>query len=356
MKNLESKHLLLRKFELSDANDMYQNWANDSEVTRYLTWLPHKNVNETAELLKIWCDDYDKPNNYNWAVVLNNTGELIGNVSVVRIDKNDSKCCDFGFCFSRKYWGNGIATQTLQIIFNYLFNEVGFDKINGYNNVENKASAKVMQKLMMSYDSVDNNTCTNNVGEFVSADHYTITKEQFNSVTVRKAYADEVDKVFDIYEGIITHLMSTTNFCGWIHGIYPTLDVAQKAFDKGELFVAIQSGEVIGSCVLNHEQAKQYLEIDWTINDDKPLVVHTVAINPKNLRQGVAHVLLEFAKVYAKEHDILTIRLDASEPNIPARKIYEDVGFIKRGEMDLQTNRCGINNWFGYEFIIKKEK
>ena len=35
---LETERLILRRFEIGDAEAMYKNWASDSEVTKYLTW------------------------------------------------------------------------------------------------------------------------------------------------------------------------------------------------------------------------------------------------------------------------------------------------------------------------------
>lgn len=39
---------------------MYYNWASDPEVTKYLTWQPHKSVEETTEILQQWEEDYSK--------------------------------------------------------------------------------------------------------------------------------------------------------------------------------------------------------------------------------------------------------------------------------------------------------
>ena len=36
-KRLETDRLVLRRFVIEDAMDMYQNWASDPEVTRFLT-------------------------------------------------------------------------------------------------------------------------------------------------------------------------------------------------------------------------------------------------------------------------------------------------------------------------------
>ena len=49
---IETERLLLRPLTPEDAPMMYANWANDPDVTRWLRWEPHKNVDETRELLK----------------------------------------------------------------------------------------------------------------------------------------------------------------------------------------------------------------------------------------------------------------------------------------------------------------
>lgn len=44
---LTTKRLVLRKFKIEDAENMYHNWASDPEVTRYLTWPAHSSVEVT---------------------------------------------------------------------------------------------------------------------------------------------------------------------------------------------------------------------------------------------------------------------------------------------------------------------
>ena len=45
---LETECLLLRPFQLEDAYDMFYGWANDPEVTKYLTWVTHQNVSNQS--------------------------------------------------------------------------------------------------------------------------------------------------------------------------------------------------------------------------------------------------------------------------------------------------------------------
>ena len=57
-KRIETERLALRRFAIGDAEAMYCNWASDSEVTKYLTWPAHDNVDVTRAVLKEWTAAY----------------------------------------------------------------------------------------------------------------------------------------------------------------------------------------------------------------------------------------------------------------------------------------------------------
>ena len=46
-KSLETERLLLRKPKIEDVEPMFNNWASDPEVTKYLTWPAHENIEVT---------------------------------------------------------------------------------------------------------------------------------------------------------------------------------------------------------------------------------------------------------------------------------------------------------------------
>lgn len=50
-KTLETSRLILRKFNENDYIKMFDNWSNDEKVTKYVSFNPHKNYNETKKLL-----------------------------------------------------------------------------------------------------------------------------------------------------------------------------------------------------------------------------------------------------------------------------------------------------------------
>ena len=148
---INTDRLLLRRFEFDDAYDMFKNWANDSVVTKFLTWKPHNNVDVTKEILEQWINEYEYNNIYDWAIELKEIGEVIGGISLVKLDENYYSC-EIGYCMSKRYWGKGIMSESLIAVIDYLFSEVGFNRIAAKHDTNNIASGKVMVKSGMKYE------------------------------------------------------------------------------------------------------------------------------------------------------------------------------------------------------------
>ncbi len=79
---IETERLVLRRLTPEDAGMMYQNWANDPQVTKFLRWEPHKNADETRELLTAWALLYPNGDYYQWGIVEKSTGQVFGSISV----------------------------------------------------------------------------------------------------------------------------------------------------------------------------------------------------------------------------------------------------------------------------------
>lgn len=149
---INTDRLLLRRFELDDAYDMFKNWANDSEITKFLSWKTHSSVGDTKEILEKWVNEY-KNNIYNWTIELKEIGEVIGSICIVKLDEKNYSC-EIGYCISRIYWSKGIMSESLKAVINYLFSEVGFNRIVAKHDTNNVASGKVMLKSGMNYEGI----------------------------------------------------------------------------------------------------------------------------------------------------------------------------------------------------------
>lgn len=173
---IHTDRLTLRRFTPDDAEQMYENWAKDERVTRYLTWPPHKSPELTRALLEGWCREYDKPDYYNWAMEYE--GKVIGNISVVRINER-SEWAELGYCMGYDYWGKGIMTEAAKAVMDYLFAEVGFNRIGIDHAAKNPASGRVAQKCGLSYEGTRRAYYKSLAGEYLDIVHYGILKNDW---------------------------------------------------------------------------------------------------------------------------------------------------------------------------------
>ncbi len=140
---LSTERLVLRRFEEKDASDIYRNYASDPLVTRYLTWNTHSSKEVSVQTAKAFHDGAFGP--YQWAVVLKETGQVIGSIGFVRINDENSEA-EFGYVIGRSWWNKGIMTEALHELLRFGFSECGFCRITGRYDVRNTASGRVMEK------------------------------------------------------------------------------------------------------------------------------------------------------------------------------------------------------------------
>ena len=67
-KELTTKRLKLRRFTVDDAQDRFNNWASDAEVTNFVSWLTHSTPDLNRELLGKLVEEYDKLDYYSLAI------------------------------------------------------------------------------------------------------------------------------------------------------------------------------------------------------------------------------------------------------------------------------------------------
>ena len=144
-KYLETERLILRKFNVNDAQKMFDNWATNSNVTKFLTWQPHANVEITKAVLNDWISKYNEDNFYQWAIVIKDKNEPIGSLSVVRINEDVNET-EIGYCIGEQWWRQGFTTEAFKRVIDFLFNEVGVKRICAKHDVNNPNSGKVMVK------------------------------------------------------------------------------------------------------------------------------------------------------------------------------------------------------------------
>ena len=169
-KVIKTPRLLLRPFVMEDAQAMYENWASDPEVTKYLTWPPHGSVEISRAILAQWVSSYQKADFYQWAIVLKELDEPIGSISVVS-HNDDLKKAEIGYCIGKNWWRQGITAEALIAVMDFLFDEVGMNRLEARHDPRNPQSGNVMKKAGMVYEGTSRQSDRNNQG-LCDACHY----------------------------------------------------------------------------------------------------------------------------------------------------------------------------------------
>ncbi len=176
---LETKRLILRRAVPEDARPMYENWASDPEVTKFLTWPAYSSLDAAKERMEIWAEGYGREDYYQWMIVLKELNQPIGSISVVSMNDRVGKA-EIGYCIGKPWWHQGIMSEALQAVIDFLFDQVGMNRIEAKHDPNNPHSGGVMRKCGMKYEGTSRQSSRNNQGVCDTA-CYSILKAEHNS-------------------------------------------------------------------------------------------------------------------------------------------------------------------------------
>lgn len=152
MPTLETERFLLRKLSLDDTDDMFE-YANKSEVTKFLTWSPHPDKAFTFDYLAYLQNRYKSGDFFDWAIVYKESGKMIGTCGFTRFFFQHNGA-EIGYVVNPEYHGHGIATEVVGRVIRYGFENLALERIEGKFMIENEASRRVMEKNQMMFEGI----------------------------------------------------------------------------------------------------------------------------------------------------------------------------------------------------------
>lgn len=172
--------------------------------------------------------------------------------------------------------------------------------------------------------------------------------------TICRGNSADLAKITELYNELIDTLEKGINYPGWEKYAYPAEDTAAEGIKDGTIYVMRDSNRIAGTVILNNIQPEAYNKLKWKVaaGDDEVLVVHTLAVHPDYFKCGIATRLLMFAEDLARSKKIKAIRLDTSDKNSPAAKLYEKCGYTLIGKVDLGLNIPGLEIFKCFEKSI----
>lgn len=146
----QTQRLRLRKPAMQDAEPIFQSYAQDAEVTKYLTWRPNRSIDETRQFIRSCLDGWKEGKSFHWAVIGEEDRRLLGMISA-RVEGHK---WELGYVLTRACWGRGYMTEAVTVLIQWALGQPGIYRVWSVCDVENLASARVMEKAGMTREGI----------------------------------------------------------------------------------------------------------------------------------------------------------------------------------------------------------
>lgn len=149
VKTLETSRLILRPWNLKDLDDLYE-YASMEDVGIHAGWLKHDSIEVSQQILQNFIQSHCE-----YAIVLKDINKTIGSIGIKNEILEKYKDLDqraIGYCLSKDYWGQGIMTEAVNRIHQYLFDDVGVDLLWIEHFKGNDRSSRVIIKTGYHYE------------------------------------------------------------------------------------------------------------------------------------------------------------------------------------------------------------
>ncbi len=149
-KILKTDRLRLRKAKLADAEAIFRQYAQDPEVTRYVSWRAHRNLDETREYVQMCLLAWDVGKAFHWVIESAEDKQVMGMI----IARVNAEKWELGYVLARAYWRQGYMTEALTAIIAWALKQKEIHRVWAVCDVDNIASARVMEKVGMQREGI----------------------------------------------------------------------------------------------------------------------------------------------------------------------------------------------------------
>ena len=123
---LQTQRLTLREMTLDDLPHISKILQDAETMTAYEGPFSDE---ETYTWVKRQLERYRKEGIGLWAVILNDTGELIGQCGISLQNVEGEKIPEIGYLFNRQYWHKGYAIEAAKACLDYGFNTLSLPEL-----------------------------------------------------------------------------------------------------------------------------------------------------------------------------------------------------------------------------------
>lgn len=137
--------------QVSDAAAIFAAYASDPVVTRFLSWKTYTEIPPLAEWLAGRVESWRTgEGQLTWLLSWRETGEIAGYIGIDLRGNN----VVLGYVLARKFWGRGLMAEAARFLVDWSLEQPVIYRVWAFCDVENPASARVMEKAGMTREGV----------------------------------------------------------------------------------------------------------------------------------------------------------------------------------------------------------
>ncbi|MBT5346907.1 GNAT family N-acetyltransferase [bacterium] len=145
--NLETLKLVLNQFDSSDAEKI-ATYLNDVDMSKFVSNIPFPYSLENASTFIDSCrEQFLIKKSITFAIREKSSQILVGSIAIQI--KARHKRGVLGFWIAKDYWRRGFATESLEKVLEFAFDDLKLNKLEAVHHTENLASGKLMRKVGM---------------------------------------------------------------------------------------------------------------------------------------------------------------------------------------------------------------
>ena len=144
--------IYLQSISEDDASNTYVDWLNNKQINQYLETRHYQQTRKTV--LSFIKKMIKAPNEFLFTIRFKHNNEHIGNIKVGSINTTYNIADVSLFIGNQDAWGHGVATQAIQLISSYSFEQLKLRKLCAGAYKPNIASTKAFIKAGFKQDGI----------------------------------------------------------------------------------------------------------------------------------------------------------------------------------------------------------
>jgi [ribosomal protein S5]-alanine N-acetyltransferase len=136
---LNGPQVTLRAPTLDDAELLFERTASDPEVSRYMSWRPHPDVDETRRVIR---EIFNVGGETTWLIELRGGGPI----GVCGWRRPQPHIIDIGYCLGRQWWRQGIMSEVMQLLLDKAQRDPSVYRVTAHCHVDNSSSARLLER------------------------------------------------------------------------------------------------------------------------------------------------------------------------------------------------------------------